>query len=219
MIKLYHYPHSPFCRKVRIVLEEKKVSYTAVPVDLEVGGQHASWFVEKNPFRRVPVLEGEGFVLFESSVINEYLEEIYPTPAMLPLEPLARARVRLLERIHDEHLAPLMRVLFKQYYLTKPVSRDGALVANTFHEIQEVLRYVDGQLEGKSFFGSNFSLADAAFVHILNNMVPQFNVDLASHGNIQRWLDRIRLLDSVKRSDPGAFRNPSVRKLPFKKSA
>jgi glutathione S-transferase len=96
---LYDAARCPFCARVRIVLSEKRIPYEPVEVDLS---NRPGWIYEKNPSGRVPVLEEDTFVLPESAVIMEYLEERYPEPALLPEDPAARAIERLwIDRFDD----------------------------------------------------------------------------------------------------------------------
>ncbi len=101
MIVLYDAARCPFCARVRIVLSEKRIPYEPVEVDLS---NRPAWIYEKNPSGRVPVLEEDTFVLPESAVIMEYLEERYPDPALLPEDPAARAIERLWVDRFDDRL-------------------------------------------------------------------------------------------------------------------
>ena len=100
VITLYDAPRCPYCARVRIVLAEKDVPHETVTIDL---ADRPAWLVERNPPQgRVPVLEEDGWVLPESVAIDEYLEERYPEPALLPADPGERAAVRVLvERFDD----------------------------------------------------------------------------------------------------------------------
>ena len=91
MITLYDAARCPYCARARIVLAEKGIPYEAVAVDL---ANRPAWLYEKNPAGKVPVLEEDTLVLPESAVIMEYLEERYPEPALLPLDPAPRALER-----------------------------------------------------------------------------------------------------------------------------
>src|SRR5204862_538556 len=82
-----------------IVLAEKRVDQETIVIDLD---DRPAWIYEKNPLGRVPVIEEDTFVLSESAVINEYLEERYPEPALLPADPGARAFARMLIFRFDE---------------------------------------------------------------------------------------------------------------------
>ena len=100
MITLYDAARCPYCARVRIALAEKGVPYEPVAIDLS---DRPAWIYEKNRTGRVPVLEEDTFVLSESAVIMEYLEERYPEPALLPADPAQRALERLrVFRFDDE---------------------------------------------------------------------------------------------------------------------
>jgi glutathione S-transferase len=101
VITLYDSARCPFCARVRIALAEKGVAYEPVAIDLS---NRPAWLYEKNPAGKVPVLEEDTFVLPESAVIMEYLEERYPEPALLPADPAQRALERLRVFRFDEEL-------------------------------------------------------------------------------------------------------------------
>jgi glutathione S-transferase len=99
VITVYDAARCPYCARVRIVLAEKGVPYEPVEVDL---ANRPSWMYEKSVTGRVPVLEEDTFVLAESRVIMEYLDERYPDPALLPADPAQRALERLrIDRFDD----------------------------------------------------------------------------------------------------------------------
>jgi glutathione S-transferase len=100
VITLYDAARCPYCARVRIVMAEKGVPYEPVEIDLS---NRPGWIYEKNVTGRVPVLEEDTFVVPESRVIMEYLEERYPEPALLPADPAQRALERLrIDRFDDE---------------------------------------------------------------------------------------------------------------------
>ncbi len=101
MPTLYDAARCPYCARVRIALAEKRIAYETVEIDLE---RRPDWLYEKNPAGRVPVLEEGDFVLPESAVILEYLEERYPEPALLPPDAADRAAVRLAVHRFDVNL-------------------------------------------------------------------------------------------------------------------
>ena len=90
-MRLIDAPACPYCARVRLVLAEKQLGYETVEIDLR---ERPAWVYEMNATGRVPILD-DGFVLPESAVIMEYLEERYPSPALLPDDPTARAAARL----------------------------------------------------------------------------------------------------------------------------
>src|SRR5919201_4531678 len=107
MITLYDADRCPYCARVRIVLAEKGLEVEVVAIDLD---DRPAWIYEKNPLGRVPVLEEDDFLLPESAVINEYLEERWPEPALWPADPGERALGRLLVHRFDELSRPYYAV-------------------------------------------------------------------------------------------------------------
>src|SRR5574338_1133528 len=107
MMKLYDYPDCPFAQKVRVVLAEKELEYETVFVDLRTGEhrQNAE-FLKLNPYGKVPVLIDDEVVVYDSTIINEYLEDEYPHPNLMPADSAARARVRTLEDYCDMPVRP-----------------------------------------------------------------------------------------------------------------
>ena len=100
-MKLIDAPRCPYCARVRIALAEKAIEHEVVVIDL---GNRPDWVIELNPPRgRVPVLD-DGFVLPESEVIMEYLEERYPESPLLPADLDERCHARLLVRRFDDNL-------------------------------------------------------------------------------------------------------------------
>lgn len=90
-MKLYDAPRCPYCARVRIALAVKGLAPELEEIDLR---NRPPWLYELNPVGKVPVLD-DGFILPESAVIMEYLDERYAQPSLLPADPSARARARL----------------------------------------------------------------------------------------------------------------------------
>ncbi|MEO1920241.1 MAG: glutathione S-transferase family protein, partial [Paracoccaceae bacterium] len=81
MLRLYHLPLSPFCRKIRLVLAEKKIDIDLVA---EFPWERRLDYLRQNPSGKVPMLKADGLVLADSVAIFEYLEEVYPQVPLLP---------------------------------------------------------------------------------------------------------------------------------------
>jgi glutathione S-transferase len=90
-VKLYDAARCPYCARARIALAEKGIAYEPIPIDLD---ERPQWLYELNPIGKVPILD-DGFVVPESAVIMEYLEEAYPATPLLPADLEGRARARL----------------------------------------------------------------------------------------------------------------------------
>ena len=102
MIELYHSAHSTCSQKVRLCLAEKGIAWTGHHLNLRRFDQLKNEFLALNPAGMVPVLVDNGFVLTESRVINEYLEEAYPQVRLAPADVRARARMRLWTKFSDD---------------------------------------------------------------------------------------------------------------------
>ncbi len=108
MIKLYDFLPCPFGQKVRIALAEKSLSYELASIDISKGEQRRPEFLRLNPYGRVPVLVDEDTVVYDSTIINEYLDDEYPDPPILPRIEYSslRARARLFEDFADTSFTP-----------------------------------------------------------------------------------------------------------------
>ena len=103
MLELYHNALSTCSQKVRFALAEKEVEFKSHEINLVTGQQHDPDYVRLNPRHVVPTLVSDGIVVRESSIINEFIEDSYATPALLPSAPGDRAGVRLwVKRVDDE---------------------------------------------------------------------------------------------------------------------
>jgi glutathione S-transferase len=152
-----------------MVLEEKKAPYTLV---IPENKSENPAFLKLNPFRLTPVLELEdGATIYESTVINEYLEEAYPEPAMLPKEPFERARIRMIEDTTDQYVYLALREFrMSQFDFTPPFlvrkkadEIDRKLLESSRVKLHEHLSRLEAELAGRTYFGGSiFSLADAA---------------------------------------------------------
>ena len=174
MITLYDADRCPYCARVRIVLAEKGIGYETVTVDLD---DRPAWIYEKNPLGKVPVLEEGEFVLPESVVINEYLEERYPEPPLWPADPGERAEGRLLVERFDS--------LSRPYYALRRGDEDAR------DRLDEQLSLLDGLLPGRPFLtGREFGLADAAYLPWILRAESNLGVDLVAHPALADWVER-----------------------------
>jgi glutathione S-transferase len=196
MIRLYDYPDCPFCQKVRVVLAEKDLEYERVHVDLHKGEQKSPEFLKLNPYGKVPVLIDEDTVVYDSTIINEYLDEEYPNPLMMPEDSAGRARVRLLEDFADNSFTPAAGMILAD--LHKPeAERDTERVRRYQGEITRMLGRLEAILSGKEFLAGDFSLADVAFVPRLLAL-EQLGIELDPRlESVAAWMARLRERPSV----------------------
>ena len=175
MITLYDADRCPYCARVRIALAEKGVEYETVVIDLD---DRPSWIYEKNPLGRVPVLEEDAFVLPESAVIDEYLEERYPEPPLWPADAAERALGRLLVFRFDQ--------LSKPYYALRR-EQDGAR-----ERLDAELAKLNAILDAQPYLtGREFGLADITYVPWILRARDRMSVELGSFGALAAWLERL----------------------------
>jgi glutathione S-transferase len=175
MITLYDADRCPYCARVRITLAEKGIAYEAIAVDLD---DRPAWIYEKNPLGRVPVLEEDAFVLPESAVIDEYLEERYPEPALWPADAAERAFGRLLVFRFDQ--------LSKPYYGLRR-GEDGAR-----ERLDAELGKLNAVLDAQPYLsGREYGLADISYVPWMLRARDAMGVELRSFGALSEWLDRL----------------------------
>lgn len=109
MLTIYAIPASLYCAKLRITLRAKGLKWQEIPPP---GGYGSDAYKTIVPSGNLPALRAGDLLLADSEAIAEYLDEIYPTPAMMPATPAARARMRERGRFHDTRLEPALRALF-----------------------------------------------------------------------------------------------------------
>ena len=202
-MKLYSGPLSLFARKVEIALAEK-----GLPFEREmVAFSQAEGYSPKhpavlaaNPKQQVPVLVDGDLTLFDSTVIFEYLEDAYPEPPLMPRDPAARARCRLLELTADEIL---LRPLVKLMHRTTPEDpdpdrrrRQEAEGAQAEAELLDLYRTVAAKLEGPYLCGA-FTTADIAlFISVLFSLRLR-GPELDSVPALRVWYDTVAARPAV----------------------
>jgi stringent starvation protein A len=181
VITLYDADRCPYCARVRIVLAEKGLEYEAIAVDLD---DRPGWIYEKNPLGKVPVLEEDDFVLAESAVINEYLEERWPEPPLWPADPGERALGRLLVHRFDE--------LSRPYYALRR-GDEGAR-----ERLDAQLASLAARLERQPFLsGRAFGLADVAYVPWILRARERMDVPLEPFPALADWVGRLTERPSI----------------------
>ena len=108
MLELYHYEPSANSMKPMLCLKEKGIDFVSRYIDLHSFEQHSPDFVRVNPNGQVPALLHDGEIITESTVINEYLDDVFPQVPLRPRAPAARARMRVWSKFVDEYFCPAL---------------------------------------------------------------------------------------------------------------
>ena len=194
MAKLFHVPLSPFCRKVRLSLAEKKVEVELVE---ERYWEQDPDFMKRNPAGKVPVLRLDGITMSESAPICEYLEETRPDPSLLPSDPIARLEVRRLvgwfdDKFHHDVTSKLLyervnKKVMKQGYPDSKNVKSGAK-AIKYH-----LDYMAWLLDHRRWLaGDKMTLADFAAAAHLSSLDYTSDVDWNRHDVVKDWYAKIK---------------------------
>lgn len=194
MARLFHAPLSPFCRKVRLSLAEKKIECDLVE---ERYWEQDPDFMRRNPAGKVPILKIDGKFLTESAAICEYLEELYPEPALMPKSPEARHEVRRLvgwfdDKFHSEVTSKLLyeRVYRKVHGTGYP---DSASVKAGAKAIKYHLDYLAWLLDHRRWLaGDSMTLADFAAAAHLSSLDYISDVDWNRSEAVKDWYAKIK---------------------------
>ncbi len=188
-MRLYSFFRSSAAFRVRIALNLKGVDYEIVAVNLPNGAHRTAEFLAVNPQATIPTLDDDGTILWQSLAIIEYLDARFPTPRLIPLEPVARARVQALAQLIACEIHPLnnLRVL---KYLRGELKLDEAAVNKWYaHWVAEAFgpleTFVARWSGGRYCFGESLSLADVYLVPQMYN-ARRFNCDLAPYPTLVR---------------------------------
>lgn len=194
MNRLYHYPLSPFSRKVRLSLAEKRIEVELVE---ERYWEKGADFLRRNPAGKVPVLKMGNRTMADSTAICEYLEEVHPTPALLPQGPDSRYEVRRLvawfdDKFNEEVTSKLMgeRVFRKVMGTGYP---DSANVKAGSRAIKYHLDYMHWLLDQRRWLaGNEMTLADFAAAAHLSCLDYVSDVDWNRSEIVKDWYAKIK---------------------------
>lgn len=179
---LYSGTTCPFSHQCRIVLAEKALDCDIVDVDLHAPPPEIAAL---NPYQKVPILKDRGLVLYEATIINEYLEERYPQPGLMPEDPLMRGRIRLMIFNFERELFDKVEIL-ERIGATKPQRAQAA------RDLGDRLTALSRLFaEWKFVTGSEFTLADIVLAPLLWRM-PAYGIKLkAGEAALERYADRL----------------------------
>jgi maleylpyruvate isomerase len=190
-MRLHGYWRSSCSWRVRIALNLKGLPYEYVPVHLvkDGGEQHSAAYRALNPMRTVPTLEftegGRVHHLSQSLAILEYLEERHPSPALLPADPVLRARVRMLSEVMNSGIQPLHNLSVMQRIKGELKGDDKAWAAHWIDRGLAALQALAQETAGRYCVGDSVSFADVCLVPQLYS-ARRFGVDLQPYESLTR---------------------------------
>ena len=179
-----------------MVLHEKGVDFDVHEVDL---GNKSEEFLSVSPYGKVPVLRVDGTSLYESNIVNEYLEEVYVPPKLMPDNAEERASVRSWMAFADDYFFPSIsgvRVGLQQGYSEERI-REAK------EKLDDALSRLERQLEGRRYLVGEYTLADIAHAgnfHRLRGLEERGPLSLHEYPNVTAWMGRVEGRESYKAS-------------------
>jgi len=209
-VQLYTYFRSSAAYRARIALNFKGLAYQALPVNLRapVSAQRAREYLALNPEGLVPMLQVGDELIRQSLAIIEYLEEVHPSPPLLPRAPLARAQVRALAYAIPCDIHPLNNLRVLNYLRTPLGHADADVNAWYAHWIARGFAALEAEVahtsaDGRHMFGDAVTLADVCVVPQMYNARRQ-QCELAPYPRLRAICAHLETLPAFVRAAPEA---------------
>ena len=207
-VVLYGPAYSTYTRTARLALEEKGVAYDLSELDTLAGEGQTAEHLARHPWGKVPVLQHDGFVLYETVAITRYVDEAFPGPTLLPGDAKQRARVAQVCSVLDSYgWQPMVIVIFVQRVVVpmRGGAPDQRVIAEALPRAERVLAAVEELMDGDEFLlGGTLSLADIHLAPILDYFAraEDGRAALARHPRLSAWWERMERRPSVARTRP-----------------
>jgi len=197
VIKLYDFKSSPNCQRVKIVLTEKNLPYEIMPVDLRAKEQRTPEYLKLNPYGKVPVLTDDGTVLYESCIINEYLEEKYPSPPLMPKDPGQKAKARILIDYGMAHFdSPYQKL--RMELMKEQKDQNQQVIEDVKGDLKRLLKRFEDELGGQDYLMGEFSLVDADLLPRFTRLEGFGVLPDPSLPRLEKYLEKVKARPSVK---------------------
>ncbi len=192
---------SPFSAKVRIALAEKGVPYEIREIPWSrktLWGPKPAAFLAVSPHGKVPVLQDGDAVVYDSTIIIEYLEDRHPTPALFPDDAAGRARCRQLEDEADTAMSGDVTALVQEVFTkTDDSTRDLARVAAATESLRHRYDLLEQALAGRDYLCGRFGAADIATFLVVGFASTLGVAPGPTHPSVAAWFERVRARPSV----------------------
>jgi glutathione S-transferase len=214
MLKIWEHPFSPYVQKVKIALYEKGIPFETEVPDAFSGAPTA--YTEINPRIEVPTLVDDGFRIFDSTIILDYIEDKWPKPPMLPAEPQERARVRMIEDLCDTYYEAVNWGLMEiQAWQRASGELAERLTGRAKDQTAGIYRWLERELGGRAYFnGASFGHGDlSVYPYVRGSVVWGMAPEASSP--LGQWLARVEPRESIRKTiDAAAQFGGSMDTLP-----
>jgi glutathione S-transferase len=204
-LTVYGTPLSTYLRTVRLLLEEAGTTYELKGIDIFNGENESAEYLAKNPFGKVPTLEVDGEVIYETAAITEYLNTVIADNKFSPSDPMQSARMRQIMAIIDSYLYPSAIGTIVIQRLIVP-SQGGTIdedkVKNAVAPAQRAAQAIESLTVGTPYLlGSQASIADFYLIPIFIylSQTPEFDAITAQTPKLRTWWDEVSQLPTVKK--------------------
>src|SRR5579872_480090 len=207
-VVLHGYQYSVYLRIARLALAEKGVAYGRVEVN-PFAAEVSPAYLAMHPFRRVPVLVNDGFVLYETGAITRYIDETFTGLALQPTAPRERARMTQIISIVDSYAYwPMVRQVFSHAVFRPRVGEraDPGEIARGLEASARALGALESLAAGGTFLiGDRLSLADLHLAPMMAYFVaaPEGRRLLAEYPKLSGWWQAMQQRQSLATTDPG----------------
>ena len=199
-MKLYCFPRSGNSREVKLVLAEKGISYESLDIHADKKIAESEEFLKASPRKMVPAIVDGDVYLCEAYRINEYLEDKYPSPALLPKDAAERARIREWVAVYDKRLVLKIGLLLIECILKPKEQQKEETKSKLRGEILSALKEMGDFLDEKEYIFGRHSLADVSLTPHLAAL-PRLGIELGGEfANIRHWLERVKARPSFAAS-------------------
>ncbi len=202
MLVIYEHPLSPYAQKLKISLREKGVEFECrLPTGIGTGNT-ADEFAKVSPRGEVPALVHDGNSVFDSTIILEYIEDVWPEPPMLPATPLERARVRMIEEVMDTHVEAIGWGLGELFHFNRATGelRDQ-IMANVKEQVAAYHSWLEAELGDRAWFnGDAFGWGDLSVIPYINGL-SGFDLAPAQGSKLAVWQAHANSRPSVEQTD------------------
>ena len=193
---LYSAQRCPYARRTRIVLREKQIDFDIYEVDLRNKSEE---FLRVSPYGKVPVLVVNGTSLYESNIVNEYLDEVYKYPRLMPDNPEQRALARTWMAFANEYFFPAIYGAYMGY--EREFSEEQ--VQEALEKLRKALLRLEHQLENRQCLVGEYTLADVAHAGTfprLRELADRGGAPLKQYRNVMAWVEQVESRESYKAS-------------------
>ena len=203
-MRLYQHPMSANARAAVMTALELRAPVELTYVDLQRGEQTQPAFLKMNPNHRVPVLEDDGFYLWESRAIMQYLADKTPGQSLYPSDARARADVNRWLFWSGQHFAPSVGIFFYENMVKQMIGRgapDPVELKRGDTLFNEFAAVLDGHLADREWIcGPSLTLADLSIAAAYGCAAPG-KAPVAWYANVQQWFGRVQTLDVWKKTE------------------